>query len=165
LCACDASVESECMMSYTITFRPRTPELAEKMLDFCNKHVRPLSKILTDAYDVHGPLPASELSYCQRSGHIGFDYGPGCVEREWCYKLLGWMAVKVGTRRQGLPCYLYDGSKWVIMRPDQYDALGQYRGKSSLLARLFDVSSGMHGTRKKLDAEIKRIDRSWRGEE
>lgn len=151
-------------MGYTITFRPRTKWLADRMLDFCDKQVRPLSSILAGTNgvcDVRGPLPASELSYCQRPGHIGFDYGPGCIEREWCYKLLGWMTVKVGVRKGGCPCYLYDNTDWILLWPDRYDALGQYTQKRSIPGRLFDIISGMHKVYKKLDAEIRRIDCLW----
>jgi hypothetical protein len=71
------------------------------------------------------------------------------------------MAVKVGTRKGGLPCYLYDGRQWVVLDPTKYDDLGQdkseYRRKLGL-ARFFEVMGKPH---RKMKTEIQRLDKLW----
>lgn len=149
-------------MGYTITIRPRSPKLAKEMLDFCKEHVRPLPEVIEDPnmWDVRGPLPATELSYCQRPTHIGFDYGAHFIEREWCYRLTQWMAVKVGVRRKGLPCYLYDGEDWFSLDPEKFDELGQVRPKYNPKFLLW-FSMVPKKIDRRFAKEIRRLDKLW----
>jgi len=148
-------------MGYTITIRPRNPALGQEMLAFCKEHVRPLPEVMGDynLFEIRGLLPGPQLSYCKRPTHIGFDYGPGMIERDWCYRLLQWMAVKVGVRKKGLPCYLYDGQDWFSLHPSKFDALGQARPKHRGLVNGWLFSP--EGSYKPMTKEIKRLDKLW----
>jgi len=131
---------------------PTTPKIGREMLAFADKHF----PMFTDIIGVRGehnyyrgPLPSKELSYCNRRGHIGFDYNSSDEEREWVYTLIRWMAVKVGRRtRAGFPRYLYDGHEWIEMKSDEV--------KPEFISILYSKR-----LLKKLAAEIKKLDKLW----
>lgn len=114
-------------MGYSITIAVRRRELGQRMIDFARKHVRSF-----DCHDMEiGPCWAekiegderSGLPYCERKGHIGFNYGS---DREWKYVLLRWMAIKVGRKgpKTGQYRILYDDKEWFYIDPSKYDELG-----------------------------------------
>lgn len=114
-------------MGYSISIGVRSRKLGQRMIDFAKKHVRSF-----DYPDMQiGPYWAqkiegeeiSGLAYCDRKGHIGFNYG---CDVEWKYIILRWMAMKVGKKdsKTGQYRILYDGDEWLNINPLKYDEFG-----------------------------------------
>lgn len=82
-------------MGYTVTVKPISQLLADKMVAFLQKYE-----------DIPYIKSADDLSYCHKRGHIGFDYGAGSG-REMCYVLIHWMMTKICKEQ----VYYYDGQK------------------------------------------------------
>ena len=148
--------------------------LSERMQLFAQIHFRSFNDIVGDKY-IDGqyiaiPLTEDELSYCDKPGHIGFDYGSGSSQREWKYLLIRWMAVKIGnSSKRGLPQFLYDGDEWIELGHDKFDSLGRptirywdlfhpfsMYGFASLIRQLLARKE-----RNKMYAEIKKLDELW----
>ena len=152
-------------MGYTVTIHPTTPKLGKKMLAFMEEHSRTLGAVTGEGtedieeYPVC-PLPSKDLSYCNRRGHIGFDYGSVALDRVWVYMLIHWMAIKVGRRaKSGNAQYFYDGVEWIDVNPKKYDRLG--RPRKSFLRSMpgrFLYKNGWSG---KFFEEIGRLDKLW----
>ena len=132
-------------MGYTVTIKPdkSKADLVEKMLNFMEK--------VADS-STYGDFPYLEesknLSYCNKRGHIGFDYGPNMIRREYCYVLIHWLAYKIGDGQY----YYYDGTR---------EKLSENRNKLGI--RPFDeieieykFYDGVN-----FQADIEKIDAAW----
>ena len=108
-------------MSYTVTVKISDKVKRNKVLIFMEKHHKTLKDLFPTEYSYDGPwfpqLAYDNLSYDGSKNKIGFDYGPGFIERHYIYCLIKWMAIHCGDRKifkvegkkLNLPYYRYDG--------------------------------------------------------
>jgi len=115
-------------MGYTVTVAPRTPELRRKMLEFGKKNFKRWSELTGLLFDgATELLPGKNLSYDKSPKRIGFDYNSGATEREYVHALVRWMAIRVGTKKAGVPQYCYDGGEWDGVEPEKFDEHGWWK--------------------------------------
>jgi len=119
-------------MGYSIAVVPRSEELGQKMVAFFSKHYQTWGQlggwgIQKDAHRtyasclMHGPL-----EYDNRTNVIGFDYKPAWREREYVHSLVAWIAIQIGERHNGFPCYWYDNDERIELTPAVIDEDGWY---------------------------------------
>ena len=129
-------------MGYTVTIKPVKVELIEKMISF-------LDTIAEKSKFKDFPILrySKDLGYCNKKGHVGFDYG-GMVRREYCYILIHWLSHKIGDGKH----YYYDGTK---------EKLSDSRNKFGV--REFDPIEIECKFFENIDfqAEIEEIDAAW----
>ena len=114
-------------MGYSISVEPRTKELFDKMLSFSQENFKSYSELFGDKYGhggERGPLPGSELAYIDSPKQIGFDYSSSAGARQYVHTLTQWMAIRVGTQKDGVPIYNYDNCDWFKIEPEQFDEYG-----------------------------------------
>lgn len=87
-------------MGYTVSIKvpKENQELSKKMCDF-------IEMIADNAEHIPYLQESKDLSYCDKKNHVGFNYGPGQVTREWCYVLIHWVSRKIGDGKH----FYYDG--------------------------------------------------------
>jgi hypothetical protein len=131
-------------VGYTVTFKPITKTVSNYLLEFMrNIHVG--SKFPENVYPIL--RRSSSLSYCNKRGHIGFDYGPGS-DRELVYTLIHWMVNLLGSEK----FYYYDGEKTELSEE-----------RNQLGVRDFnDAETDFYGyNREVFEDEIRRVERLW----
>jgi len=154
-------------MGYTVTVQPRNPELLKKMLEFGKANFRPWSQLTGQEFDyASGLLPGKELAYDNSPRRIGFDYKSCAQEREYVHALCRWMAIRVGTRKSGIPQYRYDGCEWHPVEPEKFDEHGWWKpgvlngtGARALLAQ------AMLNDENVIKPELERLSDLWKKEE
>jgi hypothetical protein len=130
-------------MGYTVSIKmpKEKSELTKKMLSFI--------ETLADSADSIPYLQeAKDLSYCDKKGHIGFNYGPGQITREWCYVLIHWISRKIGDGKH----FYYDGYREKLSKE-----------RNDLGIRQFDDIEVEFGFFPGIDfqKEMEKIDAAW----
>jgi hypothetical protein len=154
-------------MGYSVAVCPRTPALKEAMLRFGKQHFKRWSQLTGREHDYASALKeGGELSYDRNRRHIGFDYKVS-LDREWAFSLCRWMAIRVGTKKKGVPQIRYDGCEWEAVEPTRYDEHGCPRWESlsererRLFELEFDEKALGYAPFKIIAAELTRLSALW----
>jgi hypothetical protein len=104
-------------MGYSFYAIATSDKKHKKMLDFLAKHYRRWEDVIKDDHAFsHGfSDPHGGPCYCHHKLAIGFDFNGMGSERDYCFNVIRWVAVKVGKRRRSIAAQ--DGkyiSKWPI---------------------------------------------------
>lgn len=122
-------------MGYSISIKVKDKATGDKLIAFFKQNFRTWASLANEKAgktlyqdekeSYFSALSWSkDLSYCHKKLHIGFDYNACMGEREYCFTLIRWLAIRFGDKINGTPRYLYDGCEWIEIDPKQYDANG-----------------------------------------
>jgi len=130
-------------MGYTVSIKidKEKRELAKKMCHF-------LDTIAENLKSIPSLYETEDLSYCDKKNHVGFNYGPSQVTREWCYVLIHWICRKIGDGK----FYYYDGTREKLSK--ERNELGIR--KFDELEIQFDLYAGVD-----FQKEMEKIDAAW----